>query len=250
MTYSLEINSRAFNAIKNETKKVEIRANTGNLDYSIINENDTIKFKNGDEIIVCKVIKNTWYKSIEELLMLEGTKYTLSSTNDYNEGIKSINELNGYNDAIKEKGVYAIHIKYLYSENNVWKDLYDIAVKNLKSTSEEFIDYGGVSAAILTEDNNIYTGVCIDTSCSIGMCAERNAISSMLNNGEKNIKKIVCVGSKKNYMLPCGVCCEFMLQMSEKNKDLKVMASDNKIMTLKEIFPNWWGTFEERNLKD
>lgn len=58
MTYSLEINRRAFNAIKNETKKVEIRENTGNLDYSIINENDTIKFKNSDEIIVCKVIKN------------------------------------------------------------------------------------------------------------------------------------------------------------------------------------------------
>lgn len=190
MIYSLEINPRAFNAIKNETKKVEIRANTGNLDYSIINENDTIKFKNGDEIIVCKVIKNTWYKSIEELLMLEGTKYTLSSANDYNEGIKSINELNGYNDAIKENGVYAIHIKYLYSENNVWKDLYDIAVKNLKPTSEEFIDYGGVSAAILTEDNNIYTGVCIDTSCSIGMCAKEMLYLVCLIMVKKLLRKL------------------------------------------------------------
>lgn len=45
--------------------------------------------------------------------MLEGTRYTLSSTNDYKEGIKSINALNGYKEAIKCNGVYAIHIKYL-----------------------------------------------------------------------------------------------------------------------------------------
>ena len=55
-----------------------------------------------------------------------------------------------------------------------------------------FIEAGSVSAAILTEDNNVYTGVCIDTSCSLGMCAERNAIANMIANGESKIKKIVC----------------------------------------------------------
>lgn len=50
-----------------------------------------------------------------------------------------------------------------------------------------FIEAGGVSAAILTESNNVYTGVCIDTSCSLGMCAERNAIANMITNGVENI---------------------------------------------------------------
>lgn len=45
--------------------------------------------------------------------MLEGTRYTLSSTNDYEEGIKSINSINGYKAAIECNGVYAIHIEYL-----------------------------------------------------------------------------------------------------------------------------------------
>lgn len=241
MEYSLDINKRAFNAIRNKTKKIEIRANTGNIDYSLIKSNDIIKFKNEDEIIVCKVEENTRYKTIEELLMLEGTKYTLSSTDAFNEGISSINSLNGYDKAIKENGVYAIHLKYLYTLNNVWDDLYKIAVDNLKITEGKYIDYGSVSSVILTKDNNIYTGVCIDTACSIGMCAERNAISSMINNGETIIKKIVCVGRNKNYMLPCGVCCEFMLQLAEENKDLEMMVKKEKIMTLKEIFPNWWG---------
>lgn len=30
-------------------------------------------------------------------------------TNDFNEGVKSINSINGYEEAIKENGVYAIH---------------------------------------------------------------------------------------------------------------------------------------------
>lgn len=59
----------------------------------------------------CIITEINWYKSVEELLMIEGTRYTLSSTNDYNEGINSINKLDGYKEAIKENGVYAIHIK-------------------------------------------------------------------------------------------------------------------------------------------
>ena len=65
------------------------------------------------EKIKCRVKEINWYESIEKLLMLEGTKYTLSSTDDYDEGIKSINSINGYKDAIKSNGVYAIHIEYL-----------------------------------------------------------------------------------------------------------------------------------------
>ncbi len=117
MEYTFDINNRAFNAIKNNLKRIEIRATKigkEHFDYSIIKPNDYINFISYDkEKIKCKVKEINWYKSIEELLMLEGTKYTLSSTNDYEQGIKSINSINGYKDAIKSNGVYAIHIKYL-----------------------------------------------------------------------------------------------------------------------------------------
>lgn len=114
MLYKLDINNRAFKAIKEERKKVEIRATKldNSFDYSILKENDLIEFTSYDnEVIICKIIKINWYSSIEELLTKEGTKYTLSSTDDYNEGIKSINSLNGYKEAIPINGVYAIHIK-------------------------------------------------------------------------------------------------------------------------------------------
>lgn len=117
MKYKFDINNRAFNAIKKRTKRIEIRANKledNHFDYGTLKRGDEIEFEsyNGDTIN-CIVEDVNHYHTIEELLTLEGTRYTLSSTNDFNEGIKSINKINGYKEAIPINGVYAIHIKYL-----------------------------------------------------------------------------------------------------------------------------------------
>jgi ASC-1-like (ASCH) protein len=112
--YELEINNRAFKAIKEQSKKVEIRVTKigDSFDYGVIKANDIINFTSYDqEKISCKVNKINWYKTIEELLTVEGTEYTLSSTNDFNEGVKSINSFPGYPEGIKQNGVYAIHIE-------------------------------------------------------------------------------------------------------------------------------------------
>ena len=114
MKYNFDINDRAFKAIKNKTKRVEIRTTKigeNHFDYGILKSGDEIEFKSYDgEIINCLVGDVNHYDSIEELLTLEGTRYTLSSMNDFNEGIKSINSINGYKEAIKVNGAYAIHI--------------------------------------------------------------------------------------------------------------------------------------------
>lgn len=116
MTYNFDINNRAFNAIKNRTKRVEIRCTKigdNHFDYSVLKPNDYIIFESNGEKIKCLVEEINHYKTVEELLTLEGTRYTLSSTNDFNEGVKSINGLDGYTESIKVNGVYAIHIKYI-----------------------------------------------------------------------------------------------------------------------------------------
>ena len=117
--FVFDINDRAFNAIKNETKKVEIRVTKldGSFDYSILKQNDLISFVNSNkEKILCKILKVNWYRTIEELLTVEGTKYTLSSTDNFDDGVKSINSFDGYTNGIKVNGVYAIHIEYLLDE--------------------------------------------------------------------------------------------------------------------------------------
>lgn len=252
MKWYLNLNDRAFKAIKNRTKRVEIRANCNDEDYSKFNKNDIIVFKNSEEdTINCKITEINYYKTIEELLMLEGTKHTLSSTNDYNEGIISINSLKGYEKAIRYSGVYAIHIQYLYSDKDIWNELYNAArEKQNPRTVSKFIDAGGVSAALITESGNIYTGVCIDTSCSLGMCAERNAIANMITNGENNIVKLVCIGGEGKIIMPCGACMEYMMQLGENSENIEILQdlSDKKSIKLKELIPVWWG--RNRNIQE
>ena len=245
MKIKLDINDRAALAIKNKTKRVEIRANTNNQDYSLLKENDIIEFESnilGKFYVNVKEVNH--YDTLEELLTLEGTKYTTSSTNDYNEAIKNVNKLNGYKEAIKNSGVFAIHIEYLYSENTVWDELLEKA-RNIRKTKDVsgMISAGGVGAAILTKNHNIYTGVSIDTACTLGMCAERNAIANMITNGENEIAKVVCIDSKGNVGSPCGACREYLMQLSKNSKDIEILKNEKtkEIIRLEELIPDWWG---------
>ena len=247
MIMKLNINDRAALAIKNKTKRVEIRANKKNSqhDYSKLKPNDMIEFtSNNIGVFYTKVKEINHYNSVEELLTLEGTRYTTSSTNDYQEAINNINKLDGYKEAIPISGVYAIHIEYLYTENTVWEELYKKA-KNVRKPRNVsgMIDAGGVSAAILTKNHNIYTGVCIDTASSLGMCAERNAIANMITNGENEITKLVCIDSKGNIIYPCGACREFLMQLSKNSKNIEILKNieTKEIILLEDLIPNWWG---------
>jgi len=245
MIMKLTINDRAALAIKNKTKRVEIRANTDNHDYSRLKENDIIEFNSNNlGIFYVKAKEINHYNTIEELLTLEGTRYTVSSTNDYNEAIENINKLNGYEEAIKNNGVYAIHIEYLYSENTIWEELFEKA-KNVRNPKEVsgMINAGGVGAAILTENHNIYTGICIDTASTLGMCAERNAIANMITNGEHQIDKVVAIVENGNVGSPCGACREYMMQLDKDSGDIEILVDfeNRKTVRLKELIPDWWG---------
>ena len=54
----------------------------------------------------------------------------------------------------------------------IWKDLYAAAraVLNPRKVSE-MMEAGGVAAAIEAESGKIYVGVCVDTACTLGVCA-------------------------------------------------------------------------------
>lgn len=246
MIMKLDLNDRAALAMKNGTKRIENRANKGDHDYSTLNPNDIIEFtSDAIGVFYVKVLEVNHYNSVEEELTMEGTRYTLSSTNDKDEGIKAITGLNGYEEAIKKNGIYAIHIKYLYSKNTVWEELYEKAkeVRNKRDISG-MISAGAVGAAILTKGHNIYTGVCIDTASSLGMCAERNAIANMITNGESEIDKLVCIDSNGEVGSPCGACREYLMQLSKNSPDIEILTDlkSKKTVKLKELVPDWWGS--------
>lgn len=83
----------------------------------------------------------------------------------------------------------------------------------------------------------IYTGVCIDTDCSLGMCAERNAISTMITNGEFEIKMVVAVDKKGNVLPPCGACRELMMQLKNSTDTKVLVDSKGTIVNLRDLMP-------------
>ncbi len=106
------------------------------------------------------------------------------------------------------------------------------------------INAGMVSAAILSKKGNIYTGVCIDTCSTLGICAERNAIHTMITNNDEEIDKIVCImPNGKIGGSPCGACREFIMQMGPNSKDIEILLDDinYKTKTMMELMPDWWG---------
>ncbi|MCE5257831.1 MAG: cytidine deaminase [Chloroflexi bacterium] len=120
-------------------------------------------------------------------------------------------------------------------------DLYRLAmaVVNPRKLSED-AEAGGVGAAILTVSGNIYTGVCIDTACSMGFCAEHAAAAAMVTAGENQIVKVIAVGWDGHIMSPCGRCREFMSQLHVDNGKAEVMVAQGTVVKLKGLLPYDW----------
>lgn len=129
-------------------------------------------------------------------------------------------------------------------EKDIWERLYEraLAVQNGRKVSD-YVDAGGVAAALLTKAGRIYTGVCVDTCCTLGICAERNAIFNMLTNGEHEIEKVIAIMPDGRAGAPCGACRELMVQlMPDTYKDIEIMVDykQRKAVTLGELTPKWW----------
>jgi len=113
------------------------------------------------------------------------------------------------------------------------------AVVNPRRLSDE-AESGGVGAALLTEQGHVYVGVCIDTACSMGFCAEHAAAAAMVTAGESRVLKMVAVGWDGRVMPPCGRCREFISQLNDGNRDARVMVAEGTVVTLRELLPYDW----------
>ena len=125
-----------------------------------------------------------------------------------------------------------------------WDRLYAAAAAVRKERRiSDYVTCGEVSAAILSGSGRIYTGVCIDTCSTLGICAERNAIFHMITNGEAEIQKVIAILPDGSSGAPCGACRELMVQlMPEKYKDVQIMMDyeAESVVTLGELTPAWW----------
>lgn len=131
--------------------------------------------------------------------------------------------------------------KEIFKMDTEWKQLYDIAMEKINPHEISGNMYAGaVSAVVLTKSGKIYTGVCIDTSSSLGMCAERNALSTMISNNEYEVDKVLAVYKDGTVMPPCGACREFMMQLGTSAKDIQILVDNQgKVMRLPSLMPEY-----------
>ena len=125
-----------------------------------------------------------------------------------------------------------------------WTRMYEAAkmVQGGRRISE-YVEAGEVAAAIESSSGRIYTGVCVDTACTLGICAERNAIFNMLTNGEHIIRRVLAVMPDGKNGAPCGACRELMVQlMPDDYGEIEIMLDyeSMKIVRLSDLTPEWW----------
>lgn len=128
--------------------------------------------------------------------------------------------------------------------DSIWTELYNAAkeVQNPRQISD-YVSGGEVTAAILSKSGKIYTGVCIDTCSTLGICAERNAIFNMITNGENEFTKVAAVMPDGKCGAPCGACRELMVQLMPKTyKEIEILMDyeNERIIKLGDITPEWW----------
>ncbi len=136
------------------------------------------------------------------------------------------------------------HVNLLTKDQWEWDRMFDAAaaVRNGRRISD-YVTCGEVSAAILSATGKIYTGVCVDTASTLGICAERNAIFNMLTRGEAEIRKVLAIMPDGRNGAPCGACRELIVQLMPKTyKSVEVMLdyATERVVTLGELTPEWW----------
>lgn len=125
--------------------------------------------------------------------------------------------------------------------NEVWERLYKEAMNVLNPHDvSNSMWVGSVASAVLTKKGNIYTGICIDTDGSLGMCAERNALGTMLTHGENEVDKVVSVYKDGKVIPSCGACREFMMHLGENSGDIEILLdNEGRKIKLIDLLPQY-----------
>lgn len=121
----------------------------------------------------------------------------------------------------------------------------------LKIRKRAYVPYSGfqVGAALLTDDDIIYTGCNIEnaayTPCN---CAERTAFFKAVSEGVYNFKAIAVVGGDKDaealeICAPCGVCRQVMKEFCPDDFEIILAKSENDYRSykLEELLPIGFG---------
>ncbi len=103
-----------------------------------------------------------------------------------------------------------------------------------------------VGAALITEDDEVYTGCNIESSSySLTMCAERVALFKALSEGKTRFKAIAIVAKDGEYCPPCGACRQVLFDYAPNIDVILTNGKEKQTYKLKELLPH---AFDDSNL--
>lgn len=96
---------------------------------------------------------------------------------------------------------------------------------------------GSVAAALVTIESRVFSGVCVDTACSLGFCAEHSAVAEMLKARESAVQAIVAVNQDGKILPPCGRCRELLWLLDSRNQNTWVVLGPDEGAYLRDLLP-------------
>lgn len=124
--------------------------------------------------------------------------------------------------------------------------------KALEAQKKAYVPYSKfpVGAAIITEDDEIFTGCNIENaSYTPTICAERTAIFKAISEGHRKIKTIAIVGDG-NFTYPCGVCRQVIREFGKDSTVIIANSEDEyREYKLNELLPHSFGPEDLEEVK-
>ncbi len=119
-------------------------------------------------------------------------------------------------------------------------------LKKLLENAYAPISKFSVSCVLVTKDNHYFEGVNVeDASTRAGICAERNALTTMITAGYKkgDVKEINIMLSSGKIGAPCFVCRQLIYELCNQDTIVKCYAKNGEVKsyTVKELCPYPFG---------
>ena len=113
-----------------------------------------------------------------------------------------------------------------------FKQLVKIASNARENSYSPYSKYK-VGAAVLTDNDKVYTGVNVENA-SFGAtnCAERTAIFKAVTDGERKIKAIAISIDRKEYGHPCGLCRQVLAEFADDHMKVICANKENEFEVL------------------
>lgn len=129
-------------------------------------------------------------------------------------------------------------------------DIKNLIKKAIEIKERAYAPYSNfhVACVVMTKSGKIFEGVNVENAAySPSLCAERNALSTAITQGERDFAYIVITGDSE-YTYPCGVCRQFIREFADCDTKI-VVAKDienYKTYTIEDLLPE---SFSKKDLE-